>query len=482
MLCETCLGPNPYVRMSKLPWGYKLCKISNLPYQAFKWKAGPGGRYKETMVCYVVAAERNICQTCLLDMKYGLPVGVRDSLLSQAAGDKASIPQSNVGQQYYYEQQALLIQDGQLVGSHNNTQHLDLSNIVASRQLDRFSKVQQGVGAGAKTAFRNLPKLCSFWLNGTCSRVLQRTCPFRPCCGEDSFVFPEIAGSHRELCAQLVAALRADGPAKVMKALDRETRDAIAQAQKGNRDDAIRRRVSGDDDLTKKYLGKMKSMNLQLEPPSDTTILTLWLGNVEPDVISEDDIRSVIYPYGQVSSIHLVRSAKCAFVEYLSREEAEFAASQLYNSLVVNGLPLTVSWARPRKQEAAAPEESQSSRVALPPPPGMEMSHPTTYSLPDLPVPTATWSKPGLHSTGMQPPPPPPATVGMSAKRSRDSESASVLASSGSALSYFSAYGDDDDDDDRPAVAREAPQPKRPQTSVTAYPSMNPARMGSSLV
>jgi len=267
-----------------------------------------------------------------------------------------------------------------------------------------------------------------------------------------------------------------------MKALDRETRDAIAQAQKGNRDDAIRRRVSGDDDLTKKYLGKMKSMNLQLEPPSDTTILTLWLGNVEPDVISEDDIRSVIYPYGQVSSIHLVRSAKCAFVEYLSREEAEFAASQLYNSLVVNGLPLTVSWARPRKQEVAVPEESQSSRVALPPPPGMEMSHPTTYSLPDLPVPTATWSKPGLHSTGMQPPPPPPATVGMSAKRSRDSESASVLASSGSALSYFSAYGDDDDDDDRPAVAREAPQPKRPQTSVTAYPSMNPARMGSSLV
>ena len=80
MICETCLGPNPYVRMSKLPYGYKLCKISNLPYQAFKWKAGPGGRYKETMVSYVVAAERNICQTCLLDMKYGLPVG-RDHLI-----------------------------------------------------------------------------------------------------------------------------------------------------------------------------------------------------------------------------------------------------------------------------------------------------------------------------------------------------------------------------------------------------------------
>ena len=52
MLCETCLGPNPYVRMTKLPFGHKLCKISNLPYQAFRWKAGPTGRQKETIIRY----------------------------------------------------------------------------------------------------------------------------------------------------------------------------------------------------------------------------------------------------------------------------------------------------------------------------------------------------------------------------------------------------------------------------------------------
>lgn len=28
MVCETCLGTNPYVRMVKLPMGHKLCKIS----------------------------------------------------------------------------------------------------------------------------------------------------------------------------------------------------------------------------------------------------------------------------------------------------------------------------------------------------------------------------------------------------------------------------------------------------------------------
>lgn len=255
MLCETCLGPNPYVRMTKLPYGLKLCKISNLPFQAFKWKAGPGGRYKETMVCYSVAAERNICQTCLNDMKYGLPVGVRDAILSQAE-NQIAMPKSNVGQQYFYEQQAQMVANGQL--TEHNDPSLDLANVVRSRQLDRFSRVLQVAEAKSKVAFRNLPKLCSFWLNGTCTRVLQKTCPYRPCCGV--FVFPEIAGSDKELCANLVKALETEGPAVVQKNLDGATRQAISQALKGNREDAIRKRVSGEDDLTKKYLGKMKNM------------------------------------------------------------------------------------------------------------------------------------------------------------------------------------------------------------------------------
>lgn len=143
-------------------------------------------------------------------------------------------------------------------GEATNDLTLDLANVVASRQLERFSRVMQVAGNNNKTAFRNLPKLCSFWLGGLCTRVLNKTCPFRPCCGE--YVFPEIAGSHKELCARLVEALKADGPAVVMKAMDSETRNALKEAQKGNRDEAMRKRVSGDDDLTRKYLGKMKNM------------------------------------------------------------------------------------------------------------------------------------------------------------------------------------------------------------------------------
>jgi hypothetical protein len=63
---------------------------------------------------------------------------------------------------------------------------------------------------------------------------------------------------------------------------------------------------------------QMKTMNMQLDPPDDQSIVTLWLGNIEQDV-TETDIRSVIYPYGHIASMHLVRTARCAFVEYVDR-------------------------------------------------------------------------------------------------------------------------------------------------------------------
>ena len=102
-LCETCLGPNPYVRMIKLPPGHKLCTISGLSYQAFRWTPS-GGRQKETIISYAVAKERNICQTCLNDMQYGLPVGVRDKILTELGKGVSKAPESIDGSRYHYSQ------------------------------------------------------------------------------------------------------------------------------------------------------------------------------------------------------------------------------------------------------------------------------------------------------------------------------------------------------------------------------------------
>ena len=252
MLCETCLGPNPFVRMVKTPFGRKLCKISKRPYQGFRWKAGPQGRYKETIICREVAEEKNICQTCLNDMQYGLPVGVRDSLLSKNSRQVAA-PQSDVGASVFYSQQTREYAAGH---DTQNPYINDLKNISSSRQLESFSRSLE-MNRTESTSFRNLPKLCSFWLNGTCTRVTKKVCPFRPCCG--TFVFPELAATHRDLMLKLIEKLKLDGPAAVQKVIDSETKAAFRDAMKGNRDDSIRKRVHGNDDLSRRYLRKMNA-------------------------------------------------------------------------------------------------------------------------------------------------------------------------------------------------------------------------------
>ena len=71
LICETCLGPNPYVRMMKYP-NHKECPITGRPFTVYKFR--PGGaesRYKSTVVSKDAARLKNVCQVCLFDLEYG---------------------------------------------------------------------------------------------------------------------------------------------------------------------------------------------------------------------------------------------------------------------------------------------------------------------------------------------------------------------------------------------------------------------------
>ena len=232
---------------------------------------------------------------------------------------------------------------------------------------------------------------------------------------------------------------------------------------------------------------------MTLDPPADKSIITLWLGNVEPDM-TEADIRAVIYPYGQIASFHLLRSARCAFVEYVDREAAEGAAAQLYNALSVGGRALSVNWAKPKAQGNATGSSSTSSSLEMLPPPGMERANPAAYVLPGLPAPVTSWP-PAAPADGAE-----ESNEGAN-KRQRTEPAASTVAapvsrpkfapapphapppSSVGLLAGLSAYGDDEDEEEQ-AVAFET-HAKRAQPAKKApgsqYPSMNPARMGASV-
>ena len=54
ILCQTCLGDNPYLRMIKEKYG-KECKICTRPFTIFRWNPGAKMRFKKTEICQTCA-------------------------------------------------------------------------------------------------------------------------------------------------------------------------------------------------------------------------------------------------------------------------------------------------------------------------------------------------------------------------------------------------------------------------------------------
>ncbi|KAK8796549.1 hypothetical protein WA588_000679 [Blastocystis sp. NMH] len=157
ILCETCLGDNPYVRMIRIPYG-KGCKSCGRPFTNFRWKAGSEGRYKSTQVCQLCAKTKNVCQCCVLDLTYGLPVQVRDTFLAQQ--QVLTVPREEANRGVYMQEMEKKAAAGELPYGKAQT----------NAQLVRLAR---------KKPFyqRNLPQLCSFYARGCCTRGA--SCPYR---------------------------------------------------------------------------------------------------------------------------------------------------------------------------------------------------------------------------------------------------------------------------------------------------------------
>lgn len=322
IVCEVCLGPNPYIRMIKQV-NHKECKVSARVFNSFRWRPGSEARYKETVICPEVARAKGVCQCCLMDMEYNLPVGVRDALLKDGV-EKEELPQTGVNQTYYYDQVAKASRE-------------DVEAGYGKMQSDKLMKMARG----SPYYDRNLPKLCSFWLKGNCSRVVEGTCPYRPCCG--TYRFPELASQFQDMNKTLKESLDEHGPVKCMRDKSQEMeaiKEQLKASQRGSRDQNIRDRYNGTDDLTNKYINKADSM--ELKAPEDKDVKTIWVGLMGLGAtVSDKDLRDQFYAYGEVANINIVPQSNCAFVTYTDRAAAEQAVSKLHGNLVNFPMPLT---------------------------------------------------------------------------------------------------------------------------------------------
>ncbi|CAH2038673.1 unnamed protein product [Thlaspi arvense] len=223
IICESCLGDNPYVRMTRANYD-KECKICTRPFTVFRWRPGRDSRYKKTEICQTCCKLKNVCQVCLLDLEYGLPVQVRDTALNISTHE--SIPKSDVNREFFAEEHDRKTRAG-----------LDYeSSFGKMRPNDTILKLQR------TTPYykRNRAHVCSFFIRGECTRGDE--CPYR-------HEMPETG----ELSQQ-----------------------------------NIKDRYYGvNDPVAMKLLGKAGEMGT-LESPEDESIKTLYVGGLNTRILEQD--------------------------------------------------------------------------------------------------------------------------------------------------------------------------------------------------
>ncbi|KAF4322102.1 hypothetical protein BBO99_00001203 [Phytophthora kernoviae] len=167
LLCESCLGENPYVRMMKEAYG-SACKICVRPFTVFRWKPGKRARYKKTEVCQTCARMKNVCQTCVLDLQYHLPVQVRDSFLAKEEGGGAqlaavNVPESDANREWFAQQHSRMLDQEGAVSAYGKVSGSANNALLRMARRDPYYK-------------RNRAHLCSFYARGECNRGDE--CPY----------------------------------------------------------------------------------------------------------------------------------------------------------------------------------------------------------------------------------------------------------------------------------------------------------------
>ncbi|QLL32182.1 hypothetical protein HG536_0C03500 [Torulaspora globosa] len=91
VICDLCLGESSNVRLTKISNGAH-CKICTLPYTLYHFKPHRrDSNLTKTLICTRCSKQRNICQCCMLDMVWHIPLQLRDRMLAMIEKDPANI-------------------------------------------------------------------------------------------------------------------------------------------------------------------------------------------------------------------------------------------------------------------------------------------------------------------------------------------------------------------------------------------------------
>lgn len=247
-------------------------------------------RYKKTEICQTCAKLKNVCQTCLFDLDFGLPVEVRDQYLDQSK--QMLMPKDEANKNYWANN----------INSQIDQVQLPYNDASLKEQLGAVAQTHQD----ARTMKRNQAHVCSFFVRGECNRG--KTCPYR----------------HTDIT------------------------DADLESMKkgnGSVDQKIKNRYHGiNDPVATKILGKIKERGKVPDPPEDKNITTLFLGGVTD--CTEEQTKELLEQWGRIVRVKLIPDKHCGFVLYQAREGAEKCMLEMFNRCYINEQEIKLLWAK----------------------------------------------------------------------------------------------------------------------------------------
>lgn len=326
-MCKTCLGDEKYLRMTKDNYGQD-CKVCLKPFTVFRWCPGKGMRFRRTEICQTCCRLKNVCQSCILDLQYALPVQIRDGILQV----KDACPQNEANREYFLATNA-----AKLARNDVSLIDYDATDPAAKAILEQLSQKH----ADRKSVQeRNLPPPCSFYAKGTCKRGSE--CPYRHVLVADR---PSSLKSYRDRYYGAE-----DPAAEAILQRNPELKDAI------NRDGAT---------------------IASLQTPADRTVKSLFVMGIR-DGLGEADIKE----FFKAASVKLVAEGAAAIVTFETRLDAEEAAQEHLGLVEIKSTRVKVSWARSQSasgkgeknlikatEEPEQKLEVKKTKLAPPPPP-----------------------------------------------------------------------------------------------------------------
>ncbi|KAM0275029.1 hypothetical protein ACHAQH_007635 [Verticillium albo-atrum] len=289
-VCESCLPDNPYVKMLKEDYAAE-CKLCTRPFTVFSWNADRAhGRKKRTNICLTCARLKNCCQTCMLDLSFGLPIVVRDAALKMVAPG----PSSDINREYFAQNNEQAIEEGRA-------------------GVEEYEKTDEK----ARELLRRLATSKPYFRKGKAVE------------GADGEGQP---GSSRGGDPAVGAGMGGGGPIR--------TRDSRAAAVGGARPGGRAKQAFPS-------AAQLPPGPQDWMPPQDKNIMSLFVTGVEDD-LPEHKIRDFFKVHGKMKSLICSHMSHCAFVNYETREAAERAAAECKGRAVIAGCPLRVRWGVPK--------------------------------------------------------------------------------------------------------------------------------------